>query len=286
MLIQDNGFDPAKSGESSGALLGKGIYCTTNLEKANHSAKSKQAGGIILELQVDLGVCKKLAKNDPMMKSWQKDHDSAWAPMGANASGQEENCVKDPKRIRIIRAIAGDTKKLRSKGMVIDAGTGKLMAICNVAGCNRMAWNGKVGEQCCRTCKSSVGSKHGPDGERKHDDGSKAEDAAAWKAAAEAQGLFWCGRGRAWVHSSSPACQRTGESTPCLHGQLKLMNLEGAAAKNAADEEAARKAAEKKRQEDEARAAAEQVAAEAVRKKAAEEAQGLFWCGGGACMGA
>jgi len=38
---------------------------------------------------------------------------------------------------------------------------------CNVVGCSRMTWNGKINEQCCRTCKSSNGSCHGPECEKR-----------------------------------------------------------------------------------------------------------------------
>jgi len=36
-------------------------------------------------------------------------------------------------------------------------------ATCNVFGCSRKTWNGRPSEQCCRTCKSSGGTHHGPD---------------------------------------------------------------------------------------------------------------------------
>ena len=49
------------------------------------------------------------------MKTWQQHYDSAWHPTGAvNHVGEEkeENCVKDPRRIKIVRPIAGHTGKL------------------------------------------------------------------------------------------------------------------------------------------------------------------------------
>ena len=36
------------------------------------------------------------------------------------------------------------------------------LATCDVPGCHRVTWNGKAKQQCCRTCKSSGGSEHGP----------------------------------------------------------------------------------------------------------------------------
>ena len=201
----------------SGALLGKGVYCTTTLDKAMNYAKKKPASGIIFELRIDLGNCKTLEKDDPMMKTWQDNgYDSAWAPKGANNLGLEENCVKDPSRIQIVRAIAGHTGELLKMELGI-RDDGKLVklqdlqggscetitnkgickackkavwsnqeryqhpdgtylhkscketttATCDVAGCSRVTWNGDFGGQCCRTCKSSGGAKHGPDCEAK-----------------------------------------------------------------------------------------------------------------------
>ena len=82
-------------------------------------------GGVILQLSIDLGKCKQLVPNDPMMKTWQKQYDSAWAPFSAanpNDVGKEENCVKDPKRIRVVQAIAGNTGRLRMGGYAIMSG--------------------------------------------------------------------------------------------------------------------------------------------------------------------
>ena len=107
-----------------GGLLGRGVYCTSTLDKAMEYAKGPH-GGIVLELLVDLGNCKQLVKNDPMMTSWQSQYDSAWAPFSANnpnAIGKEENCVKDPKRISVVQAIAGNTGLLGRGGYAIMSG--------------------------------------------------------------------------------------------------------------------------------------------------------------------
>ena len=95
-------------------------------------AKKNEADGIIFELRIDLGRCKTIQPGDAkhLYNSWQHDFDSAWAPQGANRSGLEENCVKDPRRITILRAIAGHTGKLRAMGMVIE--NGNLMAMADM----------------------------------------------------------------------------------------------------------------------------------------------------------
>ena len=73
--------------------------------------------------QINFGNCKQLVKNDPMMTSWQQNgYDSAWAPFSAvnpDDNEKEENCIKDPKRITVVQALAGNTGKLRLGGFDI-----------------------------------------------------------------------------------------------------------------------------------------------------------------------
>lgn len=203
LSIQANGFDPERSGSNAGALLGKGVYCTTTLQKALHYAGRNPAQGIIFELEIDLGRCKKLERGDPMMTTWQNNgYDSAWAPGGANTSGLEENCVKDPGRIRIVRAIAGHTGQLQQIGMTIDA-NGKVIVVapatCDVAGCSRMTWNGQMNQQCCRTCKQSGGTQHGPDCNRKHRNQGRHSQAQDVRVNMFFAFLSWIGKSRARI---------------------------------------------------------------------------------------
>jgi hypothetical protein len=149
-----------------GTLLGPGVYCTTTLEKALHYAKQHPQLGVIFELEVDLGRCKELNQGDPMMKTWQSHgYDSAWAPKGANSQGLEENCIKDPASIRIVNVCAGHTGNLRKMGIAVKSA--RLINTCNMPECKRETWNGRKGEQCCRTCKASNGTSHGPECEAK-----------------------------------------------------------------------------------------------------------------------
>ena len=117
LQIQEAGFrvPTGPSEQKAGALLGSGVYCTVTLQKAMKYCDGPH-GGIIFELAVDLGKCKTLGENDPMMTTWQQHgYDSAWAPTGAGGrgAGLEENCIKDPKRIKIKQAIAGHSYQLR-----------------------------------------------------------------------------------------------------------------------------------------------------------------------------
>ena len=75
--------------------------------------------------------CKTLGENDPMMTTWQQHgYDSAWAPTdaGGRGAGLEENCIKDPKRIKIINAIAVHTTKLEQAGYKIEE-CGKIVKV-------------------------------------------------------------------------------------------------------------------------------------------------------------
>ena len=126
LRIQAEGFRVPKgpSQQKAGALLGPGVYASATLQKAIQYCDG-QEGGIVFQLAVDLGKCKTLKENDPMMTTWQQHgYDSAWAPTGAGGrgAGLEENCMKDPKRIKIVNAIAVHTTKLEQAGYKIVCG--------------------------------------------------------------------------------------------------------------------------------------------------------------------
>ena len=79
-------------------------------------------GGVVLQLEVDLGNCKEFVENDPMMKTWQNHYDSACAPFSVvnpGDKGKQENCVKDPRRIKVVNVFAGSTGDLRLGGLDI-----------------------------------------------------------------------------------------------------------------------------------------------------------------------
>ena len=121
LRIQEHGF---KIPPGPGGLLGRGVYCTATLKKAMDYLKGPY-GGVILQLSVDLGRCKQLEPNDTMMTTWQNQFDSAWAPFSAANPcdfEKQENCVKDPKRIKVVQAIAGNTAALSRGGYAIIGG--------------------------------------------------------------------------------------------------------------------------------------------------------------------
>lgn len=65
LCIQERGFVIP---DGPGGLLGRGVYCTSTLKKAMDYLKGPH-GGVILQLKIDLGNCKQLVENDPMMKT-------------------------------------------------------------------------------------------------------------------------------------------------------------------------------------------------------------------------
>ena len=122
--IQDWGFrvPHTSSQKQHGALLGPGVYCTANMRKALQYCDGPE-GGIIFQISVDLGRCKILKQNDPLMTTWQyHGFDSACAPTGPFGGSPEETCIKDPKRIKILQAIPGVTTKLEGAGYTIAGG--------------------------------------------------------------------------------------------------------------------------------------------------------------------
>ncbi len=107
--------------DGPGGLLGRGVYCTSTLKKTMDYLTGPYEG-VILELKIDLGNCKHLVENDPMMTTRQNHYDSVWAPftvVNPSDTGKQENCVKDPNRIKVVQVIAGSTGELRRGGFEI-----------------------------------------------------------------------------------------------------------------------------------------------------------------------
>ncbi|XP_070760426.1 uncharacterized protein [Enoplosus armatus] len=96
-LIIANGFN-----QSSRGMLGKGVYVSRNKNKAD------RYGPVILELRVRVGRVKRIDRdNHPMQYTWHANgYDTAWVPpnigLKAVPSGLEEDCVFDPKRVKVV----------------------------------------------------------------------------------------------------------------------------------------------------------------------------------------
>lgn len=94
---------------SNGGLLGAGVYVTTDIAKAWREARKKvgQDGGgqpVVLEYTTHLGKVKKIDKlGHPKQVNWQRTHDTAWVPSGVCGKGSPEDCIKDPRRLRLVQ---------------------------------------------------------------------------------------------------------------------------------------------------------------------------------------
>lgn len=123
LSIQREGFRVDLSGSNAGAALGNGVYVTTTLEKALNYAKPNPHSGVIFELNVDLGRCYEVqSSSDSNIDCWQtQGYDSARAKAGV-IGVREENCVKDPGRVKIINAIFGHTQSAHASGYAVHNG--------------------------------------------------------------------------------------------------------------------------------------------------------------------
>ena len=78
--------------------------------------QNRPYSGVVLKLKVDIGKCKKVGKNDPMMKTWHENgYDSVWSPAGANGK-RGEHCVRDPARVQIVDMYLGHDVKASDAG--------------------------------------------------------------------------------------------------------------------------------------------------------------------------
>ncbi|KAK2837419.1 hypothetical protein Q5P01_014631 [Channa striata] len=103
-LIIANGFK-----QSSGGTLGQGVYVSRDSKKAaNYPPFSNPSDRVILKLLVRVGRVKRIDKNNhPLQLTWHtKGYDTAWIPprcgMMFVPSGLEEDCVFDPKRVKVV----------------------------------------------------------------------------------------------------------------------------------------------------------------------------------------
>lgn len=144
-LIIASGFKQSSSG-----LLGKGVYVSRNLMKAQGYPKSSTPNDrVALKVHVRVGRVKRIDKdNHPMQQTWSsKGYDTAWVPpncgMQSVPSGLEEDCVFDPKRVEVMdvgkapnTGIQSELKKLIANsvktpggGATPDSGAG-VCALC------------------------------------------------------------------------------------------------------------------------------------------------------------
>uniref|UniRef100_A0A673VMC7 Uncharacterized LOC115191701 n=1 Tax=Salmo trutta TaxID=8032 RepID=A0A673VMC7_SALTR len=101
--IQRNGFKPSKDG-----MLGAGVYLSRDIRKAiKYPIGADDSDKMVLKVKVNVGKVKVIkCQRHPMQKTWHTEHgfDTAWVPPGVGMvpSNQEEDCVFDPKRIKVL----------------------------------------------------------------------------------------------------------------------------------------------------------------------------------------
>lgn len=101
-LIIANGFK-----QSSGGLLGKGVYVSRDTNKASsYPYFCSPSDRVVLEVRVRVGRVKRIdSANHPMKLTWHENgYDTAWVPAGSPQwhSGLQEDCVFDPKRVKVV----------------------------------------------------------------------------------------------------------------------------------------------------------------------------------------
>uniref|UniRef100_W5MFG6 Grass carp reovirus (GCRV)-induced gene 2e n=1 Tax=Lepisosteus oculatus TaxID=7918 RepID=W5MFG6_LEPOC len=103
--IKRNGFCPSEDG-----MLGQGVYMSRDLQKASrYPIEVPEQQRRVLKLKVDVGKVKKINKQGHhLQKTWHEHgYDTAWVPphCGMVKSGLEEDCVWDPRRIKVMEVI-------------------------------------------------------------------------------------------------------------------------------------------------------------------------------------
>uniref|UniRef100_A0A8C7NZE8 PARP catalytic domain-containing protein n=1 Tax=Oncorhynchus mykiss TaxID=8022 RepID=A0A8C7NZE8_ONCMY len=100
--IQRNGFEPSKDG-----MLGAGVYLSRDIRKAiKYPIGADDSDRMVLKVKVDVGKVKIIdVQGHDRQYDWHTyGYDTAWVPPGVGMvpSNQQENCVYDPKRIKVM----------------------------------------------------------------------------------------------------------------------------------------------------------------------------------------
>ncbi len=96
--------------QSVDGMLGRGIYLSRDLDKASrYPLGHPESDKVVLKVVVNVGkVIAIRYQGHPLQKTWHDyGFDTAWVPPGCGMvqSGLEEDCVWDPRRIKIISTI-------------------------------------------------------------------------------------------------------------------------------------------------------------------------------------
>ncbi|XP_073513245.1 uncharacterized protein [Phyllobates terribilis] len=95
------GFEQSEDG-----MLGPGVYVSRDINKALRYPLYDKSNQVVLKLRVSVGKVKKINYQDhPLQVTWHEHgYDTAWVPpyCGMVPSGLEEDCVWDPRRIKLV----------------------------------------------------------------------------------------------------------------------------------------------------------------------------------------
>uniref|UniRef100_A0A3B3QD22 PARP catalytic domain-containing protein n=1 Tax=Paramormyrops kingsleyae TaxID=1676925 RepID=A0A3B3QD22_9TELE len=106
LSIKKHGFQRSTDG-----MLGPGVYVSRSFQKARVFPANLPVGEqrAVLNLRVRVGKVKKIDRQGhPLQKTWhQHGYDTAWVPpnCGMVPIGMEEDCVWDPRRIKVLDII-------------------------------------------------------------------------------------------------------------------------------------------------------------------------------------
>ncbi|KAM4015436.1 uncharacterized protein ACNLHF_002104 [Anomaloglossus baeobatrachus] len=107
--IIKHGFIPSKDG-----MLGAGVYVSRDINKAMKYPMNNYPRKVVLMLKVNVGKVKKIDRqNHPLQKTWHRHgYSTAWVPpnCGMVESDLEEDCVWDPRRIKVVGIVAAPCK--------------------------------------------------------------------------------------------------------------------------------------------------------------------------------
>ncbi|KAJ8405921.1 hypothetical protein AAFF_G00313580 [Aldrovandia affinis] len=104
--IMASGFRQSEKG-----MFGRGVYVSRDLQKASrYPLDLPENQRVVLKVRVNVGKVKKIDfQRHPMQTTWHTvdGYDTAWCPpnCGMVQSGLEEDCIWDPHRITVLKAI-------------------------------------------------------------------------------------------------------------------------------------------------------------------------------------
>ncbi len=212
-IIKRSGFR-----QSSGGMLGRGIYLSRDLQKASkYPLDLLESQRVVLRVRVDVGKVKKIDyQGHPLQKTWH-DHgyDTAWCPPNCRMvpSGLEEDCVWETNRITVIDESSsgrsgGADSRGRSGSDSVSSWNGTALERTRRAPGTELLWRG-LGELLERNCsgEDSASSWNGV--------GSGVDSVSSWNGAGsgEDSASSWNGTGSGVDSASSWNGAGSGEDS-------------------------------------------------------------------------